>query len=53
MRFAAEAMSNYEIAQKLVIEEGTVKSHMNHIFGKLQAKNRLQAVEKARSLGLL
>ena len=53
LRFVAGAMSNYEIAKMLVIEENTVKSHMNHIFGKLQAKNRLQAVEKARALGLL
>ncbi len=53
LRFVAGAMSNYEIAKMLVIEESTVKSHMNHIFGKLQAKNRLQAVEKARALGLL
>ena len=42
LRFAAGAMSNYEIAKTLVIEESTVKSHMNHILGKLQAKNRLQ-----------
>ncbi len=53
LRYASEAMSNYEIAQVLIIEESTVKSHMNHILGKLQAKNRLHAVEKARILGLL
>lgn len=53
LRFAAEAMSNHEIAVKLMIEESTVKSHMNHIFGKLQVKSRLQAVERARALGLL
>ena len=53
LRFAAGAMSNYEIAKTLVIQESTVKSHMNHIFGKLQAKNRLEAVDKARSMGLL
>ena len=53
LRFVAGAMSNYEIAKILVIEESTVKSHMNHILGKLRAKNRLQAVERARSLGLL
>ncbi|MFC2027907.1 LuxR C-terminal-related transcriptional regulator [Chloroflexota bacterium] len=53
LRLAADAMSNPEIAAALVIEETTVKSHMSHILGKLQAKNRLQAVEKARGLGLL
>ena len=53
LRFVSRAMSNYEIAKTLVIEESTVKSHMNRILGKLQAKNRFQAVEKAHALGLL
>jgi len=37
----------------LVIAEGTVKNHLTNILAKLSAKDRLQAVLKARELGLL
>jgi len=40
-----------DIAQALVISVGTVKTHLNHILGKLGARNRTKAV--ARALGLL
>lgn len=53
LRLAADALSNHEIAEKLMIEESTVKSHMNHILAKLQVKSRLKAMERARALGLL
>ncbi|WP_277755867.1 response regulator transcription factor [Paenibacillus luteus] len=33
-----ESFSNKEIAPRLDITEGTVKSHTSHIFGKLQVK---------------
>jgi LuxR family transcriptional regulator, maltose regulon positive regulatory protein len=36
-----------------VISIGTVKSHINHILGKLDARNRTEAVARARGLGLL
>ncbi len=45
--------SNHEIAERLVITVGTVKSHINHIFGKLDAHNRTEAVARARELGLI
>jgi DNA-binding NarL/FixJ family response regulator len=41
------------IAGQLVIAEGTVKNHVTSILAKLDAKDRLQAVLKAKSLGLL
>lgn len=49
----AAGATNQEIAQKLFIDIGTVKSHNTHIFAKLGVKNRTQAVERARKLGLL
>jgi LuxR family maltose regulon positive regulatory protein len=49
----ARGASNQEIAEKLVITVGTVKSHINHILGKLAARNRTEAVAQARGLGLL
>ncbi len=53
LALVAEGMSNKEIADKLVIAEGTVKNHLTNILGKLEAKDRMQAVIKARKAGLL
>jgi LuxR family maltose regulon positive regulatory protein len=53
LRFAAEGLSNQEIAEKLIISIGTVKSHMHNIFGKLGVKSRTQAVAQAREFELL
>lgn len=48
----AQGATNKEIADRLVISEGTVKSHVSNILGKLQAENRTQAAEIARRYGL-
>lgn len=48
----AQGASNKEIADQLVISEGTVKNHVSNILGKLQAENRTQAAEIARKYGL-
>jgi LuxR family maltose regulon positive regulatory protein len=53
LRLIADGLSNHEIANKLVIGLGTVKTHINNIFGKLDVKNRTQAVARARELNLL
>jgi len=49
----AQGASNKEIAEKLVITEGTVKNHVSNILGKLQAENRTQAADIARKRGLV
>jgi RNA polymerase sigma factor (sigma-70 family) len=49
----AQGGSNREIAEQLVISEGTVKNHVSNILGKLQAENRTQAADIARRRGLL
>ena len=46
-------MDNEEISALLYISIHTVKKHVTHLFAKLDVENRLQAVEKARRLGLL
>ncbi|HEX3641313.1 MAG TPA: LuxR C-terminal-related transcriptional regulator, partial [Ktedonobacteraceae bacterium] len=53
LQLLARGASNQEIAQELVIVVDTVKRHVSHIFSKLGVKNRVQAVEQARALGLL
>jgi LuxR family maltose regulon positive regulatory protein len=49
----AERLSDKEIARRLIISRNTVKTHTKAIFGKLNVKNRRQAVAQARELGLL
>lgn len=43
--------SNRMIAATLTITVGTVKSHLHRSFEKLQARNRLEAIERARVQG--
>ena len=53
LRLMAVGASNKEMADQLVVTVGTIKSHINHILGKLDAHNRLEAVARARELGLI
>jgi LuxR family transcriptional regulator, maltose regulon positive regulatory protein len=48
----ADGLSNKEIARTLAITPETVKSHVKHIFIKLNVERRAQAVARAQTLGL-
>jgi DNA-binding CsgD family transcriptional regulator len=49
----AQGLSNEEIATRLFISLNTVKTHLSNLYFKLDVKRRTQAVEKARSMGLI
>jgi DNA-binding NarL/FixJ family response regulator len=53
LKLVSTGVSNKEIGEILYITEGTVKNHMTNILNKLDVRERLQAVVKARHQGLL
>lgn len=53
VRMLAKGLVNREIAEKLFISEGTVKTHLHTIYEKLGVKGRLQLVKYAGEHGLL
>ena len=53
LQVLAEGCSNREIADRLFISEGTVKTHLHHLTEKLEVTSRLAIVAKAREAGLV
>jgi DNA-binding NarL/FixJ family response regulator len=53
LRLLAEGLSNLEIAEQLWLSESTVKTHVGRMLGKLNLRDRLQAVVFAHKHGLL
>ena len=53
LELISAGMSNFEIGTTLQITEGTVKSHVNNILGKLNVSDRTQAVMVALKRGLI
>ncbi len=53
LRLAARGFTNKAIGVQLSISDRTVQGHLAHIFAKLQANSRTEAVMRAVSLGLI
>ena len=49
----ASGRTNSEVARDLFVSVGTVKSHTGNIYRKLDARNRSEALARARELGVL
>jgi LuxR family maltose regulon positive regulatory protein len=52
-RLLARGLSNAEIARELIITVGTVKRHVNSLYGKLGVNSRTQAMARAQALHVL
>jgi DNA-binding NarL/FixJ family response regulator len=48
----AAGFTNREIAERLVVSEATVKTHINHLFAKIDARDRAAAINYATRHGL-
>jgi DNA-binding NarL/FixJ family response regulator len=53
MRHVASGLSNQQIADKLVLQEGTVKIHVHNIYRKLGMNNRVDLTLYAQKRGLV
>ena len=53
LHYLPTSLSAREIADELYLSVNTVKTHQRHLYAKLGARSRSQAVEQARALGLL
>jgi DNA-binding NarL/FixJ family response regulator len=53
LRLVAKGATNQTIARTLFISEATVKTHLLHVYGKLDARDRASAVAAAYQRGLL
>ena len=48
-----EGLTNKEIANRLFLSESTIKTHSSNLFSKMGVQRRTQAVQSAKTLGLL
>jgi LuxR family transcriptional regulator, maltose regulon positive regulatory protein len=53
LRYLPTNLTAPEIASELYVSRHTVKTHMRHLYAKLGAHRRAEAIARARDLGLL
>ena len=50
LRFLPTMLSNAEIASEMFVSPNTVKTHLKHVYRKLDVADRRQAVRRGREL---
>jgi DNA-binding NarL/FixJ family response regulator len=53
LNLVADGLRNQEISDKLFLSQDTIKKHLYNMFQKMQVKNRLSLVTKAKEEGIL
>jgi LuxR family maltose regulon positive regulatory protein len=53
LRYLPTNLRAPEIASDLCLSVNTIRTHVRHVYEKLAAHSRIEAVERARALGLL
>jgi len=53
LKLIAGGHSTQKIAEQLVVAPSTVQTHLKHLYSKLDAHSRTQAIARARALGLV
>ncbi len=53
LELLAEGHSNREIGERLFVSPNTVKTHLAHLYDKLEVSRRIQAIQKARALRII
>lgn len=53
LKLMASGLSTQRIAEQLVVAPSTVQTHLKHLYNKLDAHSRTQALARARELGLV
>jgi LuxR family maltose regulon positive regulatory protein len=53
LRYLPTNLPSPEVASELSLSVNTVRTHMRHLYEKLGAHSRTEAVDRARALGLL
>ena len=53
LKLLTRGLSNKQIAEALVVTDNTIKTHLQHIYEKLEVSKREEAIDIARMLDLL